>query len=324
MPEGEESAGGDAPDAPDAPGESQFVVWAAIVGNAGIAVSKFAAAAFTGSSAMLSEGIHSSVDTANDALLLLGIRRSKRPADDTHPFGHGKELYFWTLLVAVFIFGVGGGMGVYEGVTHLIDPEPIGDPTWGYVVLGVAAVLEGATWGIALRNFLKHKPPGRGVVRAIRRSKDPTVFTVLFEDTAALIGIALAAAGLFFGHLWDNPYLDGAASVGIGLVLAAVAAWLAWESKGLLVGERADAAEVRRIRDVAESDPDVASARPPLTMHLGPEQVLVALDVEFRDGLSADGVEAAVRRMESAIKRAVPAASHIYVEARSLRPGRRE
>ena len=299
-------------------GEKEWVVYAAIVGNLGIAVAKFVAAAFTGSSSMLAEGIHSSVDTGNDALLIVGLRRSRRPPDENHPFGHGKELYFWTLLVAVFIFGVGGGMGIYEGITHLLHPKPLEDPTWNYVVLGVAALLEGTTWTIALRNFLKSKPPKVGIFRAIRISKDPTVFSVLFEDSAALAGLLLAFLGVFLGHRLGNPYLDGAASIGIGLVLAVVAAWLAWESKGLLVGERAGADEVRRIRDVLAADPDVATARPPMTMHLGPEQILVNLDVNFRDGLTADGIEAAVRRIESAIREKVPRANRIYIEANAL------
>ena len=300
-------------------GEREWVVYAAIVGNVGIAISKFAAAAFTGSSSMIAEGIHSSVDTANDCLLILGIHRSQRPPDPTHPFGHGKELYFWTLLVAVFIFGVGGGMGLYEGITHLIHPEKLESPTWNYVVLGIAAVLEGTTWTIALRNFLKVKPPKASIVHAVHTSKDPTVFSVLFEDSAALAGLLLAFLGVFLGHLFDNPYLDGVASIGIGLVLAAVAGWLAWESKGLLVGESAKSDEVEAIRKAIDADPDVSAARPPMTMYLGPEQILVNLDVNFRDGLDADGIEAAVRRLETAIREKVPRANRIYIEANALK-----
>ena len=304
-----------------AAGESKFVVYAAIVGNLGIAVSKFVAAAFTGSSAMLSEGIHSTVDTGDGLLLLVGLHRSKRPADAGHPFGHGKELYFWTLLVAVMIFGIGGGMSVYEGVAHLRRPEPVENPLWNYVVLGVAAVLEGTTWVIALRNFLKTKSPRTSIFHAVRVSKDPTVFTVLFEDSAALVGLLLAFLGIFFGHLLENPYLDGAASVCIGVLLAGVAGWLAWESRGLLIGESASPEQVRRITRIVEGDDAVASARPPLTMHLSPSEVLVNLDVNFRDDLSADAVEAAVRRIEMAMREAVPQATRIYIEARSLSRG---
>ena len=298
--------------------ESKIAVYAAAAGNAGVAVSKFVAAAFTGSSAMLSEGIHSTVDTGDSLLLLLGLHRSKRPPDAHHPFGHGKELYFWTLLVAVLIFGVGGGMGIYEGIRHLLHPAPMEDPTWNYVVLGVAAVLESITLAIVVRSFLRQKREGESIFGAVRTGKDPTIFTVVFEDTAALIGLLFAFLGVFLGHLLDNPYLDGAASVAIGLLLASVAGWLAWESKGLLVGEAAHPEEVAAIRKAVEADEAVVRAECPLTMHLGPDSLMVGLDVNFRDGLDADAVEAAVRRIETAVREVVPKAKHVYIEARSL------
>ena len=297
---------------------SKITILAAVVANAGIAVAKFVAAGFTGSGAMLSEGIHSLVDTGNAGLLLFGLRRAKRPADDDHPFGHGKELYFWTLLVAVLIFGIGGGMSVYEGVLHVLDPEPPSDPTWNYVVLGVAFLLEGTSLVIAIRHFLAGKPRGQSFVRAVRRGKDPTVFAVVFEDSAAVLGLLIAFGGVFLGHWLGNPYLDGIASILIGLLLAGVAAWLAWESKGLLVGESALPKDRAAIREAVDDDEAVLGSRPPMTMHLGPDHLMVGLDVHFRDGLSADEIEAAVRRIETAVRERVPTATHVYIEARSL------
>ena len=304
-------------------GESKFVIYGAICSNVGIAVSKYAAALVTGSSAMLAEGIHSTVDSCDSLLLLVGLHRSERPADEGHPFGHGKELYFWTLLVAVLIFGVGGGMGVYEGITHLLHPEPLNDPFWNYVVLGVGVLLEGTSFVIAVRNFLKSKAEGVSIFRAIRRGKDPTVFTVMFEDAAALLGLLFAFLGVFLGHLLDNPYLDGSASIAIGLLLGCVAAWLAAESKGLLVGEAALPNEVAAIEKAARDDPAVTRARRPVTMYLGPRSILVGLDVNFDDALTADRIEEAVRRLEEAVKKAVPKVTHVYIEARSLTRGDR-
>ena len=299
-------------------GESKIVVYGAICSNVGIAVCKYVAALITGSSAMLAEAIHSTVDSCDSVLLLVGLSRSKRPADETHPFGHGKELYFWTLLVAVLIFGIGGGMGIYEGITHLLHPEPLTDPLWNYVVLGIGVVLEGASFVIAVRNFLKSKPEGVSIFRAVRRGKDPTVFTVMFEDAAALLGLLFAFLGVFLGHVLENPYLDGAASIAIGLLLGCVAAWLAAESKGLLVGEAALPNEVAAIEKAARDDPAVTRAGRPVTMYLGPQSILVGLDVNFDDALTADRIEEAVRRLEEAVKKAVPKVTHVYIEARSL------
>jgi cation diffusion facilitator family transporter len=267
---------------------------------------------------MLSEGVHSVVDTGNQALLLLGIRQSRQPADEAHPFGHGKELYFWALIVAIILFGVGGGISFYEGIVHLRAPEPLQDPTVNYIVLGVAAAFETVAFTIALRALLAARA-GQPLWRAVRQSKDPAVFVVLFEDAAALAGLLVAFLGVFLGHRLANPSLDGVASLVIGVILAGVAVLLAWESKGLLVGESADLDTVRRIRRLVEADPAVAAAGPPLTMHLGPDQVLLTLEVEFRANLPPGQVPAAIQRLEQAIRARHPAVQRIFIEATGLR-----
>lgn len=298
--------------------EKPIAVYGAMAANLGIALVKFVAAAFTGSSAMLSEGIHSVVDTANQLLLLLGLRRSRRSPDANHPFGHGKELYFWGLVVAVVLFGVGGGMSIYEGITHLQHPAELTDPTWAFVTLGVAFVFEGGSWYVALRE-LRRNGAREGLFESVHRSKDPTVYTVLAEDSAALVGLVLAAIGLWLTHRFQDPVFDGLASIGIGLVLAAVAIFLTYESRALLIGESAAPEIVASIRSIAEADPDVVRAARPLTMHLGPASVLVNLDLEFRHELSAEGVFAAVQRVEDAIRAAHPEASQVFIEAKALR-----
>jgi len=227
---------------------SKRAIHAAIGGNLAISIMKFIAAAFTGSSAMLSEGIHSLVDTGNSGLLLLGIHRSRKAADAAHPFGHGKELYFWSLIVAVLIFGVGGGISTYEGILHMLHPAPLQDSTWSYVVLGLAVVFEGVVLVIALREFRKQTEKGESLWRAVRSSKDPATFTVLFEDAAALLGLLAAFAGIFLSHRLDLPWEDGATSIVIGLILGSTAGFLAYESKGLLVGEGADPKTLEAIR----------------------------------------------------------------------------
>jgi cation diffusion facilitator family transporter len=300
--------------------ESPRVIVAAIAANLAIATIKFVAAVFTGSSAMLSEGIHSLVDSGNAGLLLLGLRRSRRPPDTKHPFGHGKELYFWTLIVAILIFGLGGGMSVYEGIIHLLDPHPIEQAGWNYAVLGVAIVFEGISWWIAVREMWRLKAQ-RGLWQTVRTSKDPTTFTVLFEDTAALVGLLLAFLGVLFGHVFGNPYFDGAASVAIGLVLFVTAGFLASESKGLLVGEGADPWLLESLRTLVAADPAVVRVERMLTLYFGPEEMLLNAEIQFRGDLSGAELAAAVERMERAIRQQVPAVTRIFIEARSLAAG---
>jgi cation diffusion facilitator family transporter len=297
--------------------ESRTAIFAAIAGNLAIAATKFVAAGFTGSSAMLSEGIHSLVDTGNGGLLLLGVHKSKKPPDATHPFGHGKELYFWSLIVAILIFALGGGMSVYEGVTHLAHPHHSPDPTWNYVVLLFAIVFESISFYFALKAFRKEMGK-QGVLQTIHASKDPTTFTILFEDTAALLGLLVALVGIFLGHQLNKPYLDGVASIVIGVILGVVAGFLAYESKGLLIGEGVNPQTLASIRAIARTDPAVAKVRKALTMHFGPHDVLLTLDIQFQKELTAAEISAAVDHLEKKIREQHPEIKHIFIEAKSL------
>ena len=297
---------------------SKRVIYAALVGNGLIAVTKFAAAALTGSSAMLSEGIHSLVDTGNQGLLLHGMARSKRPPDSRHPFGHGKEVYFWSFVVAMLIFGLGAGISLYEGIEALRHPEPIENPVINYVVLGLAFAFEAVAWGIALREFNRIRGD-TGWVDAVRREKDPTVFVVLFEDTAAMLGLLVAFAGILAAQLTGNPRWDGAASVAIAGILAATATWLAFETKALLIGESARDRTVREIRELAGEHAGIAHVNEVLTMHVGPEYVLVNLSVDFHDGIDSSEVEVSIARLDRSIKQRFPRVRRIFVEAEARR-----
>ncbi len=299
------------------PHSKPIAVYGAIAANLSIAATKFVAATVTGSSAMLSEGIHSVVDTGNQTLLLLGLARSRQPADEDHPFGHGKELYFWSLIVAIILFGIGGGMSVYEGIGHISHPTEVTDPVWSYAVLGLAFLFEGTSFTIALRE-LRRQDPGVGVVGAVHRSKDPAVFVVVFEDAAALTGLVVAFLGIFLGRTLDAPALDGVASLVIGLILGTVAVLLAWESKELLLGEAVEPDVADHIRELAAADPDVTRVRRPLTMHLSPNEVLLNLDIQFREDLSSKDLALAVDRVEQRIRRAHPQVQRIFIEADNI------
>ena len=296
--------------------ESKTTIFAALAGNAGIAATKFAAAWWTGSSAMLSEAIHSLVDTGNQLLMLYGLRRSTRPATPEHPFGFGLELYFWTFVVAILIFGLGAGVSILEGVDKIRNPHPVEAPWVNYAVLGASALFEGATWLIALRAF-RRQSRNADVLEAVQLSKDPTIFTVLIEDSAALAGLAIAAAGLAGAQALGLPWLDGVASVLIGLLLAGTATFLARECKGLMMGEAADPATRAGLRRIATSSAGVVGVNEVLTMHFGPVDVLVVLSLDFENALTAGDVETVVSGIERRIKQEYPVVRRIFVEAQS-------
>lgn len=296
---------------------SKRVIYAALLGNTLIAGSKYGAAWFTGSAAMLSEAVHSTVDTGNQALLLFGLKRAAKPADADHPFGHGLQLYFWVFVVAVLIFGVGAGLSLYHGIEKVRHPQPIENAYVSYIVLGLAMAFEGYVWVVAFREF-RHSQGEFGLFAAIRRSKDPVVFTVLLEDSAALLGLVVAIVGVGLSQALDLPVVDGVASIVIGLILAATAAFLAREAQSLLTGEAVDPEVRADIRRIASAASGVSGINEVLTMHFGPREVLVTLSVEFGDNLSATAVENTVSTIERQIRVSHPEVSRVFVEAQSL------
>lgn len=298
---------------------SQKVIYAAIVANLGIATAKFIVAGITGSAAMVAEGIHSAVDTGNEFLLLLGERRSSRPADRKHPFGYGKSVYFWALIVALSVFSLGGGLSIYHGAAAMRDPPPLEDPLWNYVVLGVAFLFEGYSWNVSRKALDAMRTPGMTLWQAVRASKDASVFTVFIEDSAALLGIVVAAAGIALGHAMDNPYIDPAASIVIGLLLIAAAFTLARETGGLLVGESVAPDQLADLYALFGREPALDSIASLRTMQMGPEDVLLAASVQFQRGMPIDEVEAAIARLEAAIAAEHPVIRHVYFEAAALR-----
>ncbi|MBB4098292.1 cation diffusion facilitator family transporter [Sphingomonas kyeonggiensis] len=297
---------------------ANIVIYAALAANLGIAVAKFVAAAISGSSSMLTEGVHSLVDTGNQGLLLYGQYRAKRPPDSDHPFGYGRELYFWAFIVAILIFGLGAGVSVYEGWKHIAAPEELRDPLINYVVLAIAFALEGTSWWIAMREFAKSKGD-HGWWQAIRDSKDPSGFIVLFEDSAALAGLVVAAAGVWASHHWGDPRIDGWASIVIGVILAGVAMLLARESKGLLIGERANPDMVAAIRALLEAEPCITHVNHVRTIHTAPDRVFVAVSADFVDTLPMGEAETLIERLEQRLKAQEPKLSSIYI-----RPEKRE
>jgi len=292
---------------------SKIAVIAALVGNLLVAITKVAAAAWTGSSAMSSEAVHSLVDTANEVLLLYGMHRSSQPPDRAHPLGHGRELYFWSLIVALLIFALGAAVSVYQGVQQVRHPEPISDPIVNYVVLGLAFVFEGASWLVSLRQFSAAKGT-LGYYQAFRRSKDPPSFMVLFEDTAALLGIVIAALGTYAATTLDSPMWDGVASIMIGIVLGITSLLLTRESKSLLIGERADKRLTDSILRIAAEQHCVRRANGVLTVQLAPDQVVAAISLEFDDTLPASELEAGVVAIEERIRSTHPEVTTIFVK----------
>ena len=305
-------------------GEKPVTIYAAMAANLGIALAKLAAAFLTRSSAMLSEGIHSLADTGNQGLMLLGNHLSKKPADRSHPFGYGMEIYFWSLIVALILFGLGGGLSAYEGITHLQNPPQLEDPTWNYVVLGVAALLEGTSFTIALRKLMVHRNAGENVIQAVHTSKNPEIFLVLFEDSAALVGILIAFLAVLLGHLFDNPYLDGVGSLLIGVVLGIVAIFLAYETRLLLLGEGAEQPMVAAICRMIKDDRDVLGVARPMTMYFGPHHVLLNIAIHFKEDVSTKDLVRIVDRLESQVRKAYPIIRQIYIEAESFKIGNPE
>jgi cation diffusion facilitator family transporter len=303
-------------------GSVSMVVWAAALANIGIALAKFVAAGISGSSALLSEAIHSTADTGNQLLLALGVRLSRKPADRGHPFGYSEEIYFWGLIVAVVLFGVGGGMSVYEGFTHIRQPRPLEDPFWSYVVLAVSLVFEGVSFSIAARRIYRDaRARGERFMTAAHGSKNPEHFVVLFEDSAALLGLVVAFVGVYGSHTWNMPVIDGVASMLIGAILATTAVLLAFECRSLLLGESADPQKVAALSAIALADPAVRRVGEPLTMHLGPEDILLALDVDFKPELDAREITTAVARIEAQIRARHPDVRRVFIEARALQSG---
>lgn len=306
-------------------GGSTGVVLVALACNLGIAAAKFTAAGWTGSSAMLSEAIHSLVDTSNQALLLVGLKRSARPADARHPFGYAREIYFWSFIVAILLFSLGAGVSLYEGVQKLMHPHPISDARVNYLVLAVAIALESVSTWKALSEFNERRGD-KGFVAALRASKDPTLFTVVLEDLAALTGLFIAFAGILVSCELAFAAGDGIASIAIGLVLAAVAAFMSIEIQGLIVGEAAAADVVAGLQRIVSAETGAGKAISAInevrTLHLGPDDVLMAASVDFHDGESARSVEQVTARIERAVRARYPQVKRVYLEVVAARDHR--
>lgn len=293
---------------------STKVIIAALIGNAAISITKFFAAFTTGSSAMLSEGIHSLVDTGNQILLLYGMKQAKKPADDEFPFGHGKEIYFWSFIVAILIFAVGSGVSIYEGVRHVMHPAQIENPMVNYIVLSLALVFEGGAWFFAFKEFGKVKGK-RGYIEAVQRGKDPSMFVVLFEDSAAMLGLLIALLGIWLTQVTGIAVFDGLASIMIGLILGGTAIWLAIETKGLLIGEGANREVINSIRKITNSFEEVEKVNELLTMHMGPEFILVNISIRFKRGQLTRELEDVIQSLDSAIKAEHEMVKRIFIEA---------
>jgi cation diffusion facilitator family transporter len=304
------------------PFTARVSIYAALASNLAIAVTKFGAAAVTGSSAMLSEGVHSLVDTTNELLLLYGLKRAARPADTNHPFGHGRELYFWSFMVALQVLVVGAAVACYEGIMHILHPEPLRSPVVNYVVLAASFIFEGVSWWMGLKAFRANQG-AQSYLDAFRDSKDPSTFIVLFEDTAALLGLLIAACGIAAAHAFMAPWLDGVASIGIALVLLVSSLLLARETKALLIGEPAHAHVREAILRIAGGDAEVRRVNGVLALQLGPSQVVAALSVQFQEGLTTPQIEQCVNRVEKAICQGLPDVVTLFVKPQSPESWRR-
>jgi len=293
---------------------SKKVIYAAFTGNLLIAITKFVAAFFTGSSSMISEGIHSVVDTFNQMLLLYGLKKSQKPADEDFPFGYGMELYFWSFVVSMLIFAIGSGVSIYEGVHHILHPSQMENPLINYIILGSAMLFEGYSWFVALKEF-NHRKGNKNYITAVHESKDPAIFVVLFEDSAALLGLLIAFIGVTAAHLTHNPVYDGVASVVIGLLLGVTAFLLALETKSLLIGESADKETVKKIKGIVNNFDIVDKVNKVLTMHFGPDNILLNLSVDFNDEVKAGEIEKTIDQIDKTIKKSIPSVKNIFIEA---------
>jgi len=297
---------------------SKKVIIAALIGNGLISITKFIAASITGSAAMMSEGIHSLVDTGNQVLLLWGLKSAQKPASAAFPFGHGKEVYFWSFVVAILIFAVGAGISIYEGVHHIIHPpHELHDPTINYIVLVLAMIFEGVALYFAVTEFNKVRGPF-GYIEAVQRGKDPSLFVVLFEDSAAMLGLFIAFIGIFMAQWTQNPLWDGMASVAIGCILGLTAIWLAYETKGLLIGEGANPKIVKKINEISSTYDSVVKVNEVLTLHMGPDYLLVTISIEFKDKLPTGEIEKAIDRITKDIKATFPFAKKVFIEAETV------
>ena len=298
---------------------SRFAIYGAIGANVAIAISKFVAAFYTGSSAMLSEGIHSLVDSGNGVLILFGVHQSAKAPDKRHPFGRSKELYFWALIVAILVFSVGGGMSFYEGIKHIQHPGELGDPTWNYVILGLSILFELFACYLAVKALYAGPAEKKtSFITTLRTSKDPAVFASVLENLAALAGLVIAIVGVYLGHELNNPYFDGGGAIVIGLLLMLVAVFLVAKTKALLVGLGVDEPTLLSLATIVKANPGVENFRPPLTMYLGPTDVVLALDVDFRGNLSSKAVEETIEALQTSIKAVHPEFQHIFIEAKAL------
>jgi len=295
-----------------------MVIYAALAGNCLIAISKAVAASITGSSAMISEAVHSCADPGNELLLLYGLRRAELPADQEFPFGHGKEIYFWSFVVAMVLFAGGAGLSVYHGVDQLLTPVPVRHSRVSYCVIGLSLVFEGTSWYLALREFSRSKG-GWGYIQAFHRGKDPSLFIVLLEDSAAILGLVVAFFGISLSNATGYPAYDAAAAIIIGLILAGTALLLAMETKGLLIGESANKEVVQEIRHLASQCKEIKRVNEVLTMHMGPDFILVNISVDFVDPILATDVEVTVAKLDRDIKRAYPQVKRIFIEIETWR-----
>ncbi len=299
-------------------GTSNKAIYGALIANSAIAISKFIAASFTGSSSMMSEGIHSLVDTGNGVLLLLGIKKSKRPADEKHPFGYGNEVYFWSFIVAILIFALGGGFALYEGIIHILHPKELSDVIWNYVVLSLAIVFEGSALYVALKQFNKTRR-GKPFFKALVDTKDTATAAIVIEDTAALLGLTIALISVFLGQITGIVYFDGIGSVLIGLLLISVSVFFALECKSLLIGEGLQEEDVEKIEKILASEKNVTAYKRPLSLYFGPNEVLINLNANFKDGLISDEIEQTVDRIENQIKSSIPTVNRIFIEAETIK-----